>query len=142
MTRCFSVKNLRAGRCGLPVTHRSRMGIFCRAGSETSRYFGNDLTQLNEHAWWGGESRIGNIQGEKVSSYRGDKEIQRFRPLRHVWQRLEWCQDSYDPFGYRTRTGTTPDRSLTGEHGMRGSWWFVGSEFRLLQVSSTPHLPI
>jgi serine/threonine protein kinase/formylglycine-generating enzyme required for sulfatase activity len=104
----------------------------CRAGSETSRYFGNDLTQLNEHAWWGGESRIGNIQGEKYPHIVGTRKSNAFGLFDMYGNVSEWCQDSYDPFGYRTRTGTTPDPIVKRENMecvVRGGSWDLSSDY-------------
>lgn len=103
----------------------------CRAGNETARYFGNDLTPLNEHAWWGGASRIGSIQGEKYPHIVGTRKPNAFGLFDMYGNVYEWCQDSYEPSAYGNRTGTTSDPIVKRENAecvVRGGSWDLSSD--------------
>jgi formylglycine-generating enzyme required for sulfatase activity len=89
----------------------------CRAGSSTVYYFGNDVAQLSEYAWYEANSD-GQTHpvGQKLPNAWGLYDMHG-----NVW---EWVLDWYDEYYYRTSLHTDPQGPEPGSFRViRGGSW-------------------
>jgi formylglycine-generating enzyme required for sulfatase activity len=105
----------------------------CRAGSRTSFYFGDARSQLDDYAWYDGNS------GSKTHAV-GQKKPNAWGLYDMHGNIYEWCSDWYG--AYPTGSLTNPMGPSTGSlRVLRGGSWFSDaalcrSSFRLRYVPS------
>ena len=99
----------------------------CRAGTTTRYSFGNDASDLNDYAWWGGLVGNGNAIDEEYPHKVGQKKANLWRlndMHGNVW---EWCRDWYDS---EMMGGTDPQGPLGGlARVYRGGAWSDDAKF-------------
>jgi formylglycine-generating enzyme required for sulfatase activity len=99
----------------------------CRAGSQTSYCFGDDLTQLGQYCWWGGGFRngSGSAVGEKFPHKVGQKRPNRWGVFDMHGNAAEWCRDAFDERAYENRKGISidPIHEIGDRHVYRGGQW-------------------
>ena len=100
----------------------------CRAGTTTIYNFGDDQSQLEQHAWWGGNPGLGgSAEAESYAHEAANKETNRWGlndMTGNVW---EWCLDCYQK---SLPGGRDPvvHSSSTLRVGRGGSWrWHAKS---------------
>lgn len=100
----------------------------CRSGSTTDFHFGDDSTQLGEHAWYEGNMIWPNkpaFQGKAFYHDVGTKKPNAFGLYDMHGGVWEWCADIYRPDHYinsRLVDPTGPEHGLFGV--LRGGSWF------------------
>lgn len=109
---------------GVRLPTEAEWEYVCRAGTTTQFYFGDELADINQHAWHGGE---GDGQwstadgrphpvGQKAPNPWGVFDV-----YGNVW---EWCQDWYGGEYYRASPEKDPAGPPTGEgRVVRGGSW-------------------
>lgn len=92
----------------------------CRAGSTTLYSFGDDLTQLSDHAWFSGNSedktqKVGQLKPNAWGLYDMHGNV------------AEWTLDQYDPEGYKVAKDAVKDPLILSEKtypkAVRGGSW-------------------
>ncbi|MCA9086926.1 MAG: formylglycine-generating enzyme family protein, partial [Planctomycetaceae bacterium] len=68
----------------------------CRAGSQTAFSFGNDVSQLNDYAWFGAVSG-GSAKGESYPHLVAAKKPNPWGLYDVHGNVFEWCLDAYQP---------------------------------------------
>lgn len=89
-----------------------------RAGTTTKYSFGDDDTDLDEHAWYGGDFATGSHHpvGQKLPNPWGLYDVHG-----NVW---EWTQDRYTPDGHPDQAQTDPTGAGSGtQRTVRGGSW-------------------
>jgi len=89
----------------------------CRAQSTTLYPFGDDASQLDEHAWHANNSgKLTHAIGQKRPNAWGLYDM-----LGNVW---EWCADWYDPRYYASSSPADPlSAGVTARRVIRGGSW-------------------
>lgn len=99
---------------------------FARAGTTTRYYFGDDGSELGDHAWFGAGFAEGGHHpvGQKTPNPWGLHDIHG-----NVW---EWVQDRYDADYYATSPSTDPAGPESGAARVvrGGSWHSTGDGWR------------
>src|SRR5579863_5440557 len=77
----------------------------CRAGTETTFYFGSDRKQLGDFSWY--------IDNWNAQRHKGGKKKRNAWGLYDMLGNVaEWCLDQYDKNAYQPRAGTTSSIAL------------------------------
>ena len=105
-------------RCGYRLPTEAEWEFACRAGSQTSRYYGLSVKLLPQYAWFVENSH----QRSWPAGMKKPNDYGLFDMLGNVW---EWCDDVYDASGTRTDVQGKVGRVLRG-----GSFFFQASRVR------------
>ena len=102
---------------GLPT--EGQWEYACRAGTATLFSFGDNVTDLGDYAWHGGNSRgMTHPVAHKIPNAWGLYDMHGI-----VWQ---WCQDYYGPYAIADKTDPTGSKKA-GQRVVRGGSW--GSDY-------------
>jgi formylglycine-generating enzyme required for sulfatase activity len=109
------------GKCELPT--EAQWEYACRAGTETSYFFGDDARRLGDYAWYNGNA--GNhthpAGGKKPNPW-GLYDMSG-----NVWQ---WCQDYYGPYSNNDIINPVSTvKASDDSHVDRGGSWDLNAEF-------------
>jgi formylglycine-generating enzyme required for sulfatase activity len=93
----------------------------CRGGTTTRFSFGDDESELNEHAWWGGVVGHGNAKREEYAHEVARKSANAFGLYDMHGNIWEWCDNAYAD---KLRGGTDPLVSAGDSSRVRrgGAW--------------------
>jgi formylglycine-generating enzyme required for sulfatase activity len=98
----------------------------CRAGSTTSYPFGDEETELGDHAWfWGNSKGETHPLGQKFPNAWGLYDM-----LGNVW---EWCQDEYDLEFYKKsshQNHIAPSEASAFRVVRGGAWHSIAGDLR------------
>jgi formylglycine-generating enzyme required for sulfatase activity len=113
-------------RSGYRLPSEAEWEFACRAGAETSRYYGDDAELLGHYAWYIRDSR--ERRTLPVASLKPN-DLGLFDMLGNAW---EWCQDRYtvDPSADENQAERQDPRDNEGRV-LRG-----GSLHRMLSIRS------
>ena len=95
----------------------------CRAGGGTQWCCGDDVSKLDQYAWYEGNCGAGiHPLGEKKPNAWGLYDIHG-----DVW---EWCADTYDRGYYAVSPAADPaGPSWAGQRVLRGGSWYLGPDY-------------
>ncbi len=93
----------------------------CRAGSTTHYSFGDDVTALDEHAWFNRTAEVNGTIGARPVATKRPNAFGLFDMHGNVWER---CQDYFDPRWYEKSPTEDPSGPVVGKNRMvRGGGW-------------------
>lgn len=109
------------GTIGFRLPTEAEWEYACRAGTTTHYSFGDDVAQLDDHAWFNRTAeKNGKIGSRPVATKRANP-FGLFDMHGNVWER---CEDYFDPKWYRNSPATDPVGPPIGSNRMvRGGGW-------------------
>lgn len=100
----------------------------CRAGSTSAWYCGDDVGNLNDHAWWGGFDD-GTSKDEHYAHQVQQKRANAFGLYDMCGNVNEWCSDRYQADYYANGPAIDPNGPTIGDKFVvRGGAWVTGLE--------------
>ncbi|MDB4517048.1 formylglycine-generating enzyme family protein, partial [Crocinitomicaceae bacterium] len=114
-------------RTGYRLPTEAEWEYACRAGTRTSRYYGQSEELLGKYAWYGATSQdrtwpVGSLKPNDFGLFDMHGNV------------YEWCQEKYSSYGVGTKGKTAEDVEDTASVSSRGS--------RLLRGGSFDYLPM
>lgn len=109
----------------------------CRAGTQTSYYFGDDENTLGEYAWYNGYAREKelSIKGDKILSGKTTHPVGEKKP--NPWglydmhgNVYEWCQDIYHQnYNNAPSDGSVWEKGNSVSRVIRGGSWYSPASY-------------
>jgi formylglycine-generating enzyme required for sulfatase activity len=118
----------KAPACAFALPTEAQWEYACRAGAPSEFHFGDDESQLGEHAWYHGNMNWVGQPGFRGTLFYHDVGLKKPNAFSlydmhgGVW---EWCADRYDPDYYLTSPLVDPQGPEQGHFRvLRGGSWF------------------